>query len=315
MKIKILSFILILTIVTPILTISVSSTTSNVMITSKNILYVGGTGPGNYSRIQDAIDNSTNGCIIFVFSGIYMESILIEKSLEIVGQDKNNTIIDGCKNSFVVKIFSNETKINNFTIHNSIENGINIDASGCFIDNNIFQYCDYLGLSLKNSSYATITNNIIRYNERGMCLCLCCFNTTIKNNKIEKNNYCGIYIYESCDNHIFRNNVIENKCGIIFSKSHKNILYENNILLCKTCCLNFYKSSDNIIKNNNFLYSTICTFFNCCENYWNSNYWRRPRFIPYIIIGIKEININGLKTIRGPSVNIDWNPAKKPFDV
>ena len=31
-----------------------------------NILYVGGTGPGNYSRIQDSIDNASEGDMVFV---------------------------------------------------------------------------------------------------------------------------------------------------------------------------------------------------------------------------------------------------------
>ncbi len=40
---------------------------------NRNILYVGGTGPNNYTRIQDAIDNASDGDTIFVYSGIYYE--------------------------------------------------------------------------------------------------------------------------------------------------------------------------------------------------------------------------------------------------
>ena len=58
-----------------------------------NILYVGGTGPGNYTKIQDAIDNSTEGDTVFVFSGTYYESILIWKSISLVGENKENTIL------------------------------------------------------------------------------------------------------------------------------------------------------------------------------------------------------------------------------
>jgi hypothetical protein len=40
--------------------------------TSKgNWLYVGGSGPGNYTKIQDAIDNASNGDTVFVFNGTY----------------------------------------------------------------------------------------------------------------------------------------------------------------------------------------------------------------------------------------------------
>ncbi len=41
----------------------------------RGILYVGGGGPGNYTSIQEAIDNSTTGDTIFVYAGTYAENI------------------------------------------------------------------------------------------------------------------------------------------------------------------------------------------------------------------------------------------------
>ena len=40
-----------------------------------NTLYVGGTGPGNYSKIQEAIDNASDGDTIIVYSGTYVEQL------------------------------------------------------------------------------------------------------------------------------------------------------------------------------------------------------------------------------------------------
>ena len=48
-----------------------------------NILYVCGFGEGNYSSIQDAINNSENGTIIYVNDGVYYENLLINKSIRI----------------------------------------------------------------------------------------------------------------------------------------------------------------------------------------------------------------------------------------
>ena len=39
----------------------------NSSIKKRNISYVGGSGPGNYSKIQDAIENATKGDTVFVF--------------------------------------------------------------------------------------------------------------------------------------------------------------------------------------------------------------------------------------------------------
>ena len=44
-----------------------------------NILYVGGDGPGNYTKIQNAIDNASSGDTVFVYddSSPYIEDIKI----------------------------------------------------------------------------------------------------------------------------------------------------------------------------------------------------------------------------------------------
>ena len=62
-----------------------------------DILYVGGSGEGNYTSIQDAIDNATDGNTVFVFndSSPYEESIVVDKSIKLIGEDRNTTFING----------------------------------------------------------------------------------------------------------------------------------------------------------------------------------------------------------------------------
>ena len=58
-------------------------------------LYVGGSGPGNYSKIQDAIDNASDGDTVFVFSGLYNEGkIKTGKTISLIGQDRSSTIVN-----------------------------------------------------------------------------------------------------------------------------------------------------------------------------------------------------------------------------
>lgn len=45
-----------------------------------NVLYVGGSGKGNYTSIQDAINDAKDGYIIYVYPGYYNENIVINKS-------------------------------------------------------------------------------------------------------------------------------------------------------------------------------------------------------------------------------------------
>lgn len=49
-------------------------------------LYVGGNGPNNYTKIQDAIDNANDGDTVFVYNGIYYERLFINKTINLIGE-------------------------------------------------------------------------------------------------------------------------------------------------------------------------------------------------------------------------------------
>jgi len=75
---------------------SLNSTISNNSPIRGNTLYVGGAGPGNYTKIQDAIDSASDGDTIIVYARIYYENqIIINKALRIQGSGWTTTIIDG----------------------------------------------------------------------------------------------------------------------------------------------------------------------------------------------------------------------------
>jgi parallel beta-helix repeat protein len=83
-------------------------------------LYVGGSGPGNYSRIQDAIDNASHGDTIYVYSGTYYENLRINMSgITLIGEAENSTVIDGARKDIVVMTRVDSTTIQGFTIQNS----------------------------------------------------------------------------------------------------------------------------------------------------------------------------------------------------
>ena len=45
-------------------------------------------GNGNYSKIQDAIDNASVGDTIYIWDGIYFENIVIDKSITLLGEGR-----------------------------------------------------------------------------------------------------------------------------------------------------------------------------------------------------------------------------------
>ncbi|UCD14567.1 MAG: right-handed parallel beta-helix repeat-containing protein, partial [Thermoplasmatales archaeon] len=66
--------------------------------------YVGGNGTGNYTKIQDAIDNASDGDTVFVYndSSPYYENIVVDKSINLIGEGRDTTVIDGVGEGEVV---------------------------------------------------------------------------------------------------------------------------------------------------------------------------------------------------------------------
>src|SRR3989442_3730774 len=58
-------------------------------------LYVGGSGPGNYTTIGAAITAANTGDTVFVYSGTYPETVNLGKTISLVGENRDATIIDG----------------------------------------------------------------------------------------------------------------------------------------------------------------------------------------------------------------------------
>jgi len=93
-----------------------------------NVLYVGGNGTGNYTNIQDAIDDAISGDTIFVFddSSPYYENLIINKSISLIGENKKTTIIDGSgANNIVLIRLADYVQLRGFTIRNSSRTKIN----------------------------------------------------------------------------------------------------------------------------------------------------------------------------------------------
>jgi len=203
-----------------------------------NILYVGGGGPDNYTKIQDAIDNSSDGDTVFVFddSSPYYEELVINKPISLVGENKYTTIIDGN--------FSNEEDI------------IYVEGNGACVSNFRIQNCDWYptGINVR-ARYTNISNNII--GPEGGSISLRYSTGNIVDSNIISENSNGIGLYESNENTISNNVFLSNNnAGISLSSSDKNII-SNNLIYEKTngSGSSFYKAislggSNNILLNN-----------------------------------------------------------------
>jgi parallel beta-helix repeat protein len=201
------------------------------------ILYVGGSGPGNYSKIQDAVDNASDGDTVFVYddSAPYYESIVINVSIHLIGENRNTTSIEG--GNHAVSIFVNGVTVSGFRISNVGDFwnccGFYVTSQGNNISkNNIINNFRMNGVFLDCASYNTIYGNLIENNRyHGIRLEYASHNV-IAYNVIVNNRGYGIYLWESPDNVLVGNTVKQNFFNglMLGDQSGNNTIFHNNFI-------------------------------------------------------------------------------------
>lgn len=297
------------------------------------IIYVDDDGGADYTNIQDAINSVIDGDTIFVYNGIYYENIILNKSINLIGENKETTIINGNSVKDVITVSSENIIIKDFSIQNSGNSGrdagIEIRSNHTTITNNIF-YNNTVGIYAYCSNYNNFSENIfILNNDYGVFL------HYSDNNKISRNNFTqnrwGLYLIYSNLNSILNNSIYNNSHnGIWISRiSNNNTIYQNIIKSNDKFGLYIYRSNnnnismneissnligvhifwsyDNKILKNNFIKNTRDATFIESDNYWKNNYWNKERIFPKIIIEEPFLRI--------PSIDFDLNPANIPNEV
>lgn len=257
-KMFILFFLLIFNLIY-ISTISADITKTN---QSDEMIIVSRIG-GDYSNIQNAINEAKEGSIIFIKKGIYTEVIDIDKKLTIIGENKYSTIINPISkdNKYAIKLEVSNITLKNLSITNGgsglYTSGVRICSSNSriyncnFYDNpigiaifsnkNIIENCVFwnckdegialIGTNISNCNFNKIMNCTFFNNCDGIELQYSS-NNLIENCSIFNNTHTGIDAINKMNNgNIIRNCEINNNKvnGIYFSSSNDNKLISCNI--------------------------------------------------------------------------------------
>jgi len=242
-----------------------------------NTLYVGGSGPNNYTKIQDAINDSSNGDAVYVYddSSPYSEHLNIMKSITVTGENNDTTKIYGIgKDKDILFIESTDVVISDFTIqygsnHNSgilIKDSSHVTIKDCKFSN--IPSMDAITVSASENTNIvncmmsdTFGDSTTGYKQidryiSGITLEGGCYNTTISGNTISNASYAGIILLEGCNN-----------TKIIGNYIHSNDKYGIRAQHC-----NYTYIEENIISKNQLqgivIYACINTLIyrNSCEN-------------------------------------------------
>jgi parallel beta-helix repeat protein len=210
-------------IVTP-LTIGIELNGLNQPIPLNDILYVGGSGPGNYTSIQEAIYDASEGDTVFVFddSSPYEECLEINKNkISLIGEDKETTIIIG---DCVEKLL--------------IVRGSQVTITGFTIKSNESKIYPYYGIYIERSG-ATISGNIITNIETGMAV-------NSDRNVITDNEFinCGIYVTSSQYTNTILNNYVNGKPLIYRNKRYNEKITNAGQVILLSCINITIENSD-----------------------------------------------------------------------
>jgi len=113
----------------------------------------------DYATIQGAINapETLDGHRIRVDAGTYYERVVINKSVSLLGESMQTTIIDGNEAGHVVLIRSDNVRVIGFTIQNSGRLEGPVAPGNC-------------GIFIKHALNCTISDNIVRDNKYGLWL-------------------------------------------------------------------------------------------------------------------------------------------------
>ncbi len=216
------------------------------------------TVPDDYPVIQHAIGNATDGDTIFIKNGTYKETITVNKRVNIVGENKSTTFIDGMgKNEDVIIVWYDNVTISGLSIFNSTDNGVTISWVDhvSIYDLNVYN-CSDEGIYLTNSDYAIIENcTIYDVGDRGIYLSLS-NHELITGCIIYNTDLQGIYSWNSHHSEV-------SNCNFSYI-DHYGIFFESCRGVGIYDCV-FYNTTFSSISSSNCYYLSIagCEVYNC----------------------------------------------------
>jgi parallel beta-helix repeat protein len=302
-----------------------------------------------HTSLQEAINNAKIGDVIFVSSGIYYESVIVNKSVWLVGEDRNNTVIDGSNVGTVVEVTADNVSVAGFTVQNSNSTagssyaGIKALGQTCNITDNhatnnrigIFATSQRSriaenivdnngqGIALYASSEATVEANNVTANTVGISLAFSTNNLIMGNSAMDSSTggHGIIVSSNSSNNMILHNDLARNYHGIWMSSSPNNSILKNTMTNNTLLGIELANSSNTTIYHNNFINNPKHVVIDQTVGIWDSgsegNFWSDHQSTDVNNDGIADTPyvINSNNTDNYPLMNLYWNPSDINHDL
>jgi parallel beta-helix repeat protein len=186
----------------------------------------------DYETVQKAIDAAPPGATVKIAPGICKESLVVNKTLTILGEKGSAPVFDGGGSGTAITLLpgASGSIIANIVLTHWDQGILMVDSGNCKIYDNIMSLINFNGITLLGSNAVNnlIYNNIFQSDTVAINLTSSATGNTIYGNIIKLNNV-GLNL-ESGGNGIYANTIAENLLGINMSNSNGNVIYHNNFV-------------------------------------------------------------------------------------
>lgn len=256
-----------------------------------------------YSTIQTAINAAQNGTTLVVSVGTYYEQVVLNKSLSLIGVDKERTIIDGSAifgdprnyqtgarstgNVIAINVTADASVVSGFAIRNSTT-GIALDhcSNSIVTGNNLTLNVN--AITLDGSNLSLVSDNSIYLNFVVGIELQGAYNDIVSDNSVTSTwsilldgvQGDGIHLSSSVDNAIIDNVIQGSGSNDIFLQDSSNNNFRGNTIPMTAMGPRLQEDSagNNTFFENNFLSSSPSSSWNLTStDHWSyqgkGNYW------------------------------------------
>lgn len=217
-------------------------------------IYVDDSGGADYTSIQEAIDNANDGDTVYVYSGYYNEQVVINKSINLTGEDRDTTYV---------------ARIQLGVIGEDYEY---INVSNFHLGNYYVQH-NYIYIT---SNYSSVKNCIVEEIDTSCPeshgIGISGYHNTLSGNIIRNIEYQGIFVGGNY-NDISYNEIYNIGCnGMHMSNGGYSIIHHNDI---SSCGMYAIRIREPVVHDWEICYNNFNGLSNQdlgTNNYWHDNY-------------------------------------------
>jgi parallel beta-helix repeat protein len=175
-------------------TILIEKTVVSAVLLARGTVYVDDDRPPEWYNatqvhtITQGVTNATAGGTVYVYNGTYYDHVTVSKQLSLIGESRNNVIVDGNGTGNIFYVTVNGVIIDTFTITRGAY-GISTTSSSNKIANcTVYNTTEY-GIYLKSSTSSQVTNCDVHNNIQWGLYILTSTTNKLRNNTMHDNLY------------------------------------------------------------------------------------------------------------------------------